>query len=192
AARATCDSAAADPAGRTLVLRTETQPTGKVLHRWKSAYIRPDLTEQHQGRCWIDAFQHRQIDARHPVQHVLQSKRWFVDGFRASSWPTWAGSTLASICERCQAALQLAIAPAQLLSVKSISLDRLSQGEQMLHTPVAVQGSRNLRFGTPALVVAQFGQLQRIALAAQDRLDDGHAGDAGDVADHLGQLDIHL
>src|SRR5262249_61239813 len=99
AARPMCAAATADPAGRTLVLRTKPQPTGKVLDRRKAADLRSDLTEQHQGGGWINAFQHRQIDARHPVQHVLQCKGWFVDASRTSSWPPRAGPTLAPIPE---------------------------------------------------------------------------------------------
>src|SRR5262245_49607239 len=60
----------------------------------------------------------------------------------------------------------------------------------MLCTPIAVQSPRDLRFGPLALLVTEFGQLQRLTLAAQYRCDDGRAGDASNVADHLGQLDI--
>ena len=43
-----------------------------------------------------------------------------------------------------------------------------------------------------APLVAQRGQLRRVALAGQDGLDDRRAGHAGDVADDLGELDVHL
>ncbi len=62
----------------------------------------------------------------------------------------------------------------------------------MLPAPVAVERTGDLRFGRLAALVTMLRQLPRITLATYDVLDDLHPGLAHDVADHLGQLDVHL
>jgi hypothetical protein len=79
-----------------------------------------------------------------------------------------------------------------LLPIKLVQRHRLLERKQVLVTPVAVQGASDLRLRPLAPLVPQLGQLERIALAAQDRANDGHARGPRYVTDHLGQLDIHL
>lgn len=45
------------------------------------------------------------------------------------------------------------------------------------------------RFDT---VVAKFGESKRVALAAQNCIDDRQSGQTGNVADHVMQLQVHL
>ena len=61
----------------------------------------------------------------------------------------------------------------------------------MLRAIAAVQRLGDLRHRVLAAAVAQLGQLLRVAFASQDGADDLQAGHAGDVAEHLGQLQVH-
>ncbi len=68
----------------------------------------------------------------------------------------------------------------------------LSQGMQVLGSPVPMQTTGNglvISFDT---TVSKVGQYLRIALAADNGLDDFHPCQAGDIADDIGQLDVHL
>ena len=60
----------------------------------------------------------------------------------------------------------------------------------MFGTPIAVQGAGNRGLILFAAAVAELGEGQRITVAVEDGLDDGHAGDPRDVTDHLGELDV--
>jgi hypothetical protein len=40
--------------------------------------------------------------------------------------------------------------------------------------------------------MGQIGQLVRVSFSIQNRLNDGQACMAADVADHIGQLHVHL
>ena len=62
----------------------------------------------------------------------------------------------------------------------------------MLGPVIALQrlGNLCLTLGTSGSPMP--GQLVRVAFPSHDVTNDHHPGDASDVADHVGQLDIHL
>jgi hypothetical protein len=64
-----------------------------------------------------------------------------------------------------------------LLVVRLVQRQRLLQGEQVLLTPVALQGPRDLGLGPLAALVPQLGQFPWVALAGQDRLENGPPGE---------------
>src|SRR5262249_13201625 len=57
-----------DPAGRTLMLRTQAQPTGELLASRELRHVRADLAENDERRGLVDALDQRQIDAGHLEQ----------------------------------------------------------------------------------------------------------------------------
>ncbi len=73
-----------------------------------------------------------------------------------------------------------------------VQLVRLPQLEEMFGAPRSVQREGNLIFAGMTALIPQFGQFDRVAFAAQDGLDDRHAGQSRDVTDDFGQFDIHL
>src|SRR5712692_799419 len=62
----------------------------------------------------------------------------------------------------------------------------------MLGTPIPLQGASDLRFTMLTVAVAQLGELLRIPLTAQDRLENRQPGDTGDIADHVLEFEVHL
>ena len=73
-----------------------------------------------------------------------------------------------------------------------VALQRLLQGEQVLCPPVAIQRLGDGRRVLLAPMIPSLGQLLRVAFPRKDRLDDRQARHAGNVADDVLQLDIHL
>ena len=65
------------------------------------------------------------------------------------------------------------------------------QLRDVLQTIPAVQRRGDLAGRAPAASVAQLGQHDRISLARNDGAEDLQAGHAGDVAEDLGQLEVH-
>src|SRR5262245_59687647 len=58
----------ADLARRPLVLRTKTQPTHELFDSRELAQVAADLAQDYQRRRRVDALDHRQVHARHPVE----------------------------------------------------------------------------------------------------------------------------
>jgi hypothetical protein len=93
---------------------------------------------------------------------------------------------------------QLLIAFRDLFLAKLVSRLFLLQDEQLILLPVALQSLRDLFLAGlhslaglhPAIPIRR--QFPGIALPIQNRLQDGLPGHPADVADHVGQLDIHL
>jgi hypothetical protein len=73
-----------------------------------------------------------------------------------------------------------------------VQLQGLSQREHVLGSVVSGQGVPNRLDGSFAPHVAMSGERVGIRLAGDDLPQDLHAGDAGDVRDHVVQLQIHL
>jgi hypothetical protein len=70
--------------------------------------------------------------------------------------------------------------------------ERLAQGEEVLLAPVAAQRLGDRRLVGLAAVVAQARQHRAVALALADRVEDREPGLAGEVADHVVQMEVHL
>ena len=68
----------------------------------------------------------------------------------------------------------------------------LPQLEEMFGPPCPVQRQGDLLPAVMTLGMAPLGQPLGVALAVEDGQDDRHAGQPGDAADDLGQLDVHL
>ena len=88
--------------------------------------------------------------------------------------------------------LDLLVALVDLGGVDIIELEGLAQGEQVLGAVIADQGLGDGLPGGLDAEIAQGGQPLRIALSGEKGADDAQAGDAGDVADHVVELEIHL
>ncbi|MCY1536034.1 hypothetical protein D9M68_714710 [compost metagenome] len=84
------------------------------------------------------------------------------------------------------------VARGDLLLEKVITLNLLSQGVQMFQAPVAMQATRNRLLIRLDPSIAKSRQLVWVALTFNNRPEDLHAGHASDIADDVGELDIHL
>ena len=62
----------------------------------------------------------------------------------------------------------------------------------MLGPPGALQGFGDLLFPVFTPPVTECGEGDRVAFPGQDGLDNRHARDTSDIADHFGELHVHL
>jgi hypothetical protein len=76
-----------------------------VLHRWKAAHVWTYLTEQHQRRIRVNAFQDRQINPSHPIQRILQDEGRFICRLVTPARPLRAWLALALIRKGAQVGL---------------------------------------------------------------------------------------
>ena len=88
--------------------------------------------------------------------------------------------------------LNLRIAGADLSGVEIKQCEGLREDEQMFCTPSASQRQRDFIRILFTTIVPQRGQTTRITLASDNSADNALAGNACDIAQRLGQLDIHL
>jgi len=79
-----------------------------------------------------------------------------------------------------------------LLGVEIEQRQGLLQYKEMLLAPRAGEGMGNLVFIFVATRVPQRGQDVRITFPGDDGADDAQAGFAGDIAEHLRELQVHL
>lgn len=84
------------------------------------------------------------------------------------------------------------VAGLDLAPIKAICFEGLLEGEDVLRLVVALQGLGNLFFALFAAVITMLSESVRVALVSDDVADDLETSDASDVADDVGQLDVHL
>ena len=72
------------------------------------------------------------------------------------------------------------------------SIQGLLNDEEMLGVPVTVQAAGNRVAAGLDAMIFQGGELLRIAFAGEDGVEDGQAGDAGQVTDDVMDLEVHL
>src|SRR5215470_4215436 len=88
--------------------------------------------------------------------------------------------------------LDLFVAGRQLLLVEVDELDGLAQLEQMLRSPIALKSAGDSLLGILTALISQRSQPLWIPLSTENRTNDSHARDPGDVRDHLRELYVHL
>src|SRR5262245_16723558 len=88
--------------------------------------------------------------------------------------------------------LNLFVAGPKLLLVEGDELDGLAQLEQMLRSPIALKSAGDSLLGILTALISQRSQPLGIPLSAENRTNDSHASNPGDVRDHLRELYVHL
>ena len=155
-------------------------------------HVGANLTHHLERGVGIHTVDPGQVNPRHPVQVRPNVEAWGVS-FAASParlrrWKI----TIAVILETLQLGFNLPVALGNLILIEPVQLQGLGQLEDVLFPPVALQ-----RLGDGRLVgldpgVAQLRQSSRVPLATHDCLHDVHAGLAGDIADDVVELHVHL
>ena len=132
-------------APRDAMVGAQTQPATKMLDRRPTLPVRADLTEHHQRRGLLDPLDHRPVHSCHPVQRPPRVERRPVV---APPLPPRLGRqrlTATFILELFELPLDLAIAGGDLLMIEVVQRQRLLQREQVLGSPVALQGPGDVR-----------------------------------------------
>ena len=111
-----------------------------MLDRGPLAHVPADLADNRQGRVLVDALDHRQIDAAETIQGVADIEVGMrLVLARAAAAGGWQLVAAALVRKGLQVPLDGRVAGTQLVLVKLVQVEGLTQREQMLLPPVAVQ-----------------------------------------------------
>src|ERR1043165_6980833 len=128
-----------DLAGAAAMLGTQSQPTDEILLVRKLAHVQTQLAQEHQGRRLADAFDLGQIDACDLKQQRPRAETNLVLLRLALAQTRRQRLALALVLHAAQTGFDLRLTLAQLLLIKLVELQRLLDGKQMLHPPLAMQ-----------------------------------------------------
>ena len=165
-----------------------------MFFRGPAGHVQADLTQDRQRRVGVDAIDPRQIDSRLVFEERLGVERdaAFAVRLLACGRQVGAGARGGAVGERLQVLFDPRVALRDQTLHRPVQLARLLQREEVLDPPRPDQRLGDRRLVVMTTFVPQCSQLQRIAFAAQDRVDDQHPRHARDVRQHAVQLEIHL
>jgi hypothetical protein len=124
-----------------------------VLLRGPLAHVGADLAQDHQGCVLVDPFQYRQVVAAQAVQGRAHAEGGLVATAAAPARLRCQLLAPALVGEGGQVGLQFLIALPQQLLVFLIERERLPEGEQVLLTPVPLEGTGDFGLGPLAALV---------------------------------------
>src|SRR5262245_38118248 len=110
-------------------------------------------------------------------------------GYRVRQWS--AGSRVA-VKEGTRVGGQLPLTLDRVRVLERVQLERLPQFEEVVLPPSALESLSDRFYIKFTVAVPELRQALRVPLAIHDSLQGGQPGLAGDVANDLGELDIHL
>jgi hypothetical protein len=183
------------PLAGDLVVGGQRQPSGEVLFSAPATPVRTNLRNQLPYPIGSDAVDLAEIGAAGNARHGrAQLHAWFV---LAGLGPGFGRrqrlcGRLAGLRQIGQLGLNGLVAVGDLSQIELEALKVLAQRKQVFATVIAGQGGAYLLLIGFAITVAMRRQLVRVAYPGQDVPHDRQAGDAGDVAEHILQLQVHL
>jgi hypothetical protein len=141
----------------------------------------PDLGDDFESRVGVDAIDPGEVDARDAME-VLAS---IEAGIGPSGLPLAGlgrqGLATALILQPSELGLDFVIAGGDLLLVEVDEFRSLTELEEVLGAPGALQRTGDRRLVGLAAAVAELGELVGVSLTVEDGPDNGHPGHAGDV-----------
>src|SRR5215831_199461 len=159
------------------------------------AHVPPRFAEDGGGRHHVDAVDAGQVHSRHAEQRFAHVK---LRGIALlPSAPPLAGllrqiGPRAAVGPLLQVLLQALIAFGDLLLAKFVAILFLSEHKQQVFLPVPLQAARDLFCPRLDPYITQRCQGLWVTLASQNGLDDGLPRHPAQIADHVGQLHVHL
>ena len=136
-----------------------------------------------------------QVRTGHAKQPFAQVKPWFIAiSFVAPSLARlyWQLGTLAAVLSLLEILLELTITLRHLLLAELIAILLLFEDKQQIGLPVAFQTLGNLLLTGLYPRISKLSQLMGIAFTCQNGLDDRLSGQSAHIAQHIGQLNVHL
>jgi hypothetical protein len=178
-----------------LLLGAQHQPAGKVLFSAPAAHIRANLRNQLQRPIGTDAVDLAEVGAAgNLMQWRTQLHAWFVlaELGAGSGRRQLLCGWLAALRQLSELGVDGFVAVGDLALIELEGLKVLTQREQVFGAVIPGQRRNDLQFAGFATTVAMGRQLMRVAYPGQDVPHNRHAGYAGDVAEHVMQLEVHL
>ncbi|OBQ32587.1 MAG: hypothetical protein AN485_21100, partial [Anabaena sp. MDT14b] len=168
--------------------RAQPQPRAEVLDVGEAAQVGADLAQNLHHRVQAQPVDAGEVRAG-PVGELLANIE-----LRARLATLARGLAQVHVGGRAlgQQRLQLGLALGKVLGNVVVHRQRLPEHEQVLLAPVAGERAHDVLLAGLDAPMPVLGQDFRFTLAGHDVADDGLPGLAHHVADHLGELDVHL
>lgn len=178
------------------VIRTEAQPGSEAFSRIEfMGEVRTQFCEQDQDGGGLETGDGGQVHAQDAVRFGTQIELGFIalgGTMRGFGRRQRLGGQIDAGIQGGQMLLELVIAGGDLPLIMLPGLKTLAQGKEMLGSPVALEAAGDGVSGSLDAMIFEGGQLERIALARQDGLEDGQSGDARQITDDMLKLNVHL
>jgi len=188
-------AAADDLTAGLVVVGAHAQPGSKVLDGRPGAHVHADFAEQLVGDEDVDTIDLGQVHAGHlvEIQAEVEGRR-IAAGFAGGALGGWQGSSRQVNLGRKGgvAFFDFDIAGLELLPEKVVRFQGLLEGKDMLGPISALERLGDVVLAVGAVGIAMCRQLVWVTLAGDDVAQDEQPRHAGDVADDVGQLEIHL
>ena len=154
-------------------------------------HVRAHLADHLQRREAVDAVDPGQVHPRHPIQvcsnveaGCVALAALFAIGSRRLA--------IAAVLEPLQLGFNLPVALGNLLVIEPVQFQGLGQLEDVLLPPVPLQRLGNRGFVCFHARTTKLRQLSGVPFTVHDGLYNVHPGPAGDVADDVLELHVHL
>lgn len=174
-------------------MRTEAKPGSEVFDSGPAGHVEANLRDDGLSSENVNAVDGSEIDASHFVEFRTEIK----DGLVAAAFAGVLGFRKGMFVEidlrfeDGKLSKDLVIASLDLMVVELVHLDHLLEREEMFGREIAVERFCDFLFRFGAFTMTELSQNVRVALAIEDGLDDGHAGETGDVGDDRSEFDVH-
>jgi hypothetical protein len=189
-------AAAQDLVAAGAIVGTEPEPRGEVRLGSPAGHVEAHFADEGLGDPDIDAVDAREIDAADAGEFVPQIK---LRRLRSRLAGRPAGRRLRGVAggarfvgDGVQVRFERPVALDDALPVGVVEVDFLLQDEEELGLPRAFEAAGDVCARGVNARVAEGGEGRGIALAVEDGAHDGLPGAPGEVADHIGELDVHL
>jgi hypothetical protein len=156
------------------------------------AHVEPDLTDHDQGGGLIDALNPCHVSPCHAMQWLPWIERWSVAVAAPLATLGRQWFAMALVSKGRHMGRKAGITGSALPMLELIALQRLLQGTQRLAPPRALQGGGNGSLVLLAAGITPPRALRRVTFPSEDGPNDREPSDAGNVADDVLQLDVHL
>lgn len=186
------DSVATDP-----VVPAKSWPRGKVGLGFPPAHVQSYFSQNALRDHYFDPVDAGQVYSRDALEFVPEIKRRSIlrrlfSPLLDFSFRRWALQWIAVIGKSGQVLIYLLVALGDPLPIGLMQVHFLLQHKHQFGTPIALQTFGNLFPASLDANISEFGQLVRIALPRYDRPHDLLSRDATQIANHVGQLQVHL
>ena len=182
-----------DFAAGDFIVRREPQPRGVVFRGGPLAVVYAGLGKNHLHGDSIEPIDLREVDTAELVQAGAQviGRILSCSLLRFGCWWQRSYAVGRRPCEFVES-VQAVIAVENLFGVEVIELESLCQLEEMLVEVGAFKGFDDVSFSAPAVGVTVLGENPGVAFTSHNGAKDGQTSRAGDVADNVVELEVHL
>ena len=180
-------------AGDTIVW-TEAEPGGKAFGGGKTAdEVRSQFGEEHQAGVDLDAGHLGEVDSGKAMELSPGIEVGLVAlGFVVAEPGRWQWLQIGFAVKAGEGLLEVLIALVNEVLIMPPGAEGLLHDEEVFGPPIPLKTASDQVAGSFDAMIFESGQLLRVAFASEDGVEDGQAGDTGQVTDDVVDLKVHL